>query len=112
MAKLLLENGAKHNIKDIDGNEPIHYASVSSHSKCLEILIQHGAHVNTRGEASLTPLQIAINASRTVNVRILLSYGATLDSKDRFFPMERAMVKKKLDIFKLLLSFESLTKLQ
>ena len=108
VVKLLLENGATHDIKDIDDNEPIHYASALGHNQCVEILIQHGAYLNTRGRFGLTPLQRAINKNHTVSAQILLNYGASFNFKDsdHFYPMERAMANKNLDIFKLLVFFE------
>ena len=122
MVKLLLENGASLNIKDVDSNEPIHYASALGRSQCLEILIQHGAHLNTWGGDSLTPLQMTIKGvsqnwpqpvlykNRTVNAQTLLNYGASFNSKDKRQLLERAMAKKNLDIFKLFVFFEPLTK--
>ena len=114
VVKLLLENGANHNIQDIDNDEPIHYASMRGHVQCLEILIQHGACLKTRGEDGLTPLQMAIYGNHTGNAQMLLNYGAIFNLKDNehFFPMEIAMENETLDIFKLLVFFDPLTKRQ
>ena len=57
---------------------------------------------------------MAIIASHTVTAQILVNFGATFSSKDNghFFPMERALANETLDIFKLLVFFEPLTKRQ
>ena len=105
--KILLENGASQNIKDIFNNEPIHYATDRGQNQCLEILIQHGVYLDATGQNSLTPLQLAINGSHQVTAQLLLHCGTNLNIKDNHghFPIEQIVANKALDSFKLLAFF-------
>jgi ankyrin repeat protein len=50
LAKLALQKDAEPNIKDVDGNSPLHIASHSGDhaAKMLLLLLEHGAEVNIR----------------------------------------------------------------
>ena len=48
IVQILLENDAKHNIKDENGWIPIHYAVIKKNKEVVNLLISKGSDVNTK----------------------------------------------------------------
>ena len=55
----LLEQGARHNSKDENGNTPLHNAALNKHIACCKALIEGGADSYAKNEAGQTPFQYA-----------------------------------------------------
>ena len=53
---LLIDKSADINAKDINGNTPLHNASIKGHIKIVEILVGKGANVNAKTDNGRTPL--------------------------------------------------------
>ena len=59
--RILFQNGAKPNDKDIFGKTPLHYAAEMGKSRCIPILLQKGAFLDIRDKHNKTPLDLAAN---------------------------------------------------
>ena len=57
--KRLIENGADVNIKDNDGDTPLHYAASGGHLDVVKFLVENGADVNAKDKYGRTPLDVA-----------------------------------------------------
>ena len=56
-----LAAGVDVNAKDVDGINPLHYATWTDHKETVELLITNGADVNAKDEAGNTPLDLSIS---------------------------------------------------
>ncbi|XP_014234507.1 uncharacterized protein LOC106657483 [Trichogramma pretiosum] len=72
------------NIKDLEGNSPLHFAVVSTDKSIVEILLNAGAVINDARLDGFTPLHMAVQSGKENNVKLLLDCGARVDSKDLF----------------------------
>ena len=61
---------------------PLHIATSSGHTPCVELLAEWGANVNTQESWGQTPLVIATTKSRLQTMVTLISLGAELEVKD------------------------------
>lgn len=57
--KLLIENGAEINIKDNDGNTPLHYAAKRGFMGIIRLLVENGADINAKNNDGQTPNDIS-----------------------------------------------------
>ena len=55
VVKILIQMGARLNIKDGDGQAPIHLAILKRRSSIVAILVKNGASLKTRNQDELTP---------------------------------------------------------
>ncbi|XP_055629469.1 ankyrin repeat domain-containing protein 54-like [Toxorhynchites rutilus septentrionalis] len=62
--KLLLENGANPNIRDLNGNTPLHLASCTEHIAIIDLLLKYGTNVTLKDSNGLIALEIAIGKLR------------------------------------------------
>jgi len=81
--KQLLEQGAKVNIKDNDGWQPLHEACNHGHAEVASLLITHGADINNNenNEEHITPLHDAASNGHIHVVKLLINSGASLHIK-------------------------------
>ena len=56
-----LAAGVDVNAKDVDGINPLHYATWTDHKETVELLITNGADVNAKDAAGNTPLDLSIS---------------------------------------------------
>jgi ankyrin repeat protein len=71
----LLDKGASHELTDMDGRAPIHYAGSAANVK---LLLDAGAEVNMLDKFSLTPLDIAALAGSEELTRALINNDADI----------------------------------
>ena len=74
--------GINPNIRDTDGDTPLHSAADSSCDKAIEtmkLLLEHGADVNAMGGEGWTPLMMASRKCNPNNVKFLLQHGADIN---------------------------------
>jgi ankyrin repeat protein len=87
IAQLLLDNGAKIDAMDSDGNTPLHHVSVYQFSEkaCVSIaqlLLKCGGDVNTQIKEQGTPLHVASFHGKLTIAQLLLKHGAKVDTVD------------------------------
>ena len=69
--------GARLDIKDGNGQAPIHLAILKRRSSMVEILVNNGASLKTRNQDGLTPLESALKHGLRC-VKVLLYGGIVL----------------------------------
>jgi len=71
-----LHFGADPNIRDGDGNTPLHVALLSDNPEsrltCIKELLIAGANVHAKNNAGLTPLDIAKKGKNSVVIKMLM----------------------------------------
>ncbi|CAN0531894.1 unnamed protein product, partial [Ectocarpus sp. 12 AP-2014] len=78
ISRLIEEEGAGVNLKDIDGNTALH---VSRSSAVARTLIEHGADVNAKNSRGMS----ALHRARNIGVaKLLLEHGAVVNAVDNY----------------------------
>ena len=54
-----LKTGVQVNVKDKNGNTPLHLAAQNEHLQVVKLLIKNGADVNIKNKKNQTPLNVA-----------------------------------------------------
>jgi ankyrin repeat protein len=103
--RLVVGCGVNPNIKDKDGNTPLHYAAREGRLKVVELLLEHGADPNIQDKDGWTPLHYAAWKRRLKVVELLLEHGAdpNIQDKDGETPLHLAAWDGHLDVVKFLL---------
>ncbi len=60
IVRLLLQNGANPNVKDVKGNSPLHLAACSANVPIITLLLSHGADIAAVDFNGQTPLHLAL----------------------------------------------------
>jgi hypothetical protein len=81
--KKLLEEGADPNIRDGDGNTPLHFAASKGCAEVARLLLEHGADPNAQDKSGETPLHVAASMGHVDVVRLLLERGADPSIRNR-----------------------------
>ena len=79
--QLLLENGAKRELKDTNGRTPLSYAAGYGYQSIVQLLLENGAEIETRDIIGRTPLSYAAENEDVAIVRLLLDNGAQIESR-------------------------------
>lgn len=79
---LLITAGARLDMKDIDGDTPLHIACCNDVADTVQFLLSAGASVHEVGDQSRSPLHTAVQRHSFGCVSTLLSAGAALDALD------------------------------
>lgn len=79
--KLLLDNNANINARDLFNGTPLHRTIQNGHVEVVKILIKRGADIEARSTTGNTPLNFAISAesNRIEVMSLLLSAGASVN---------------------------------
>ena len=78
MMKILVKNGAKLEVKDVDGETPLFVAATSSSPELLQTLLSGGANPNAQGGDGWTALMMSARDGSYENTKLLLEAGANL----------------------------------
>jgi hypothetical protein len=70
------------NVKDVNGETPLHYAAANSHVEIARLLLQNGADVNAKDRWDRTPLHIAAFRGHVDILHLLVENGADLEAQD------------------------------
>ncbi|UYV74341.1 K02A2.6-like [Cordylochernes scorpioides] len=93
--RLLVDNGADINARNIDGCTPLHQSIEFQHFKIFKDLIEQGADYNTKSVHGVTPLMMASSKYDERFIIHLLNLGVDLEAADRngetaiFYTVER-----------------------
>ncbi|XP_042907067.2 uncharacterized protein [Parasteatoda tepidariorum] len=80
VVQLLLQNGARVDVFDVEGRAGLHLGAEHGHADVIEILLNHKAFVNVRTKRGMTPLHHAAAKGHTRVVKLLVEkYGAAID---------------------------------
>ena len=74
-----LAAGVDVNAKDVDGINPLHYATWTDHKETVELLITNGADVNAKDAAGNTPLDLSISKLEIAD--LLRKYGGKTEKE-------------------------------
>lgn len=80
--KNLVEHGADVNVKTINGETPLDYASRSGHNDCIKMLLGHNANINTRDRDGNNPFHKTVFHKDKKCMITLLEYGANINVKN------------------------------
>jgi hypothetical protein len=107
--KKLLEEGADPNIRDGDGNTPLHFAASKGCAEVARLLLRHGADPNAQDKNGETPLHVAAYWGRVDVVRLLLEHGAdpTVKNKDGDTPLDIARARGHREVVSLIEEFHN-----
>ena len=84
IAKLLIENGAKLNLKDTYGRSALHHAVVREQAETVNTLLRYGANENTQDTHGFTALYSAVrNGGSKKSIESLLKHGADPNLENR-----------------------------
>jgi ankyrin repeat protein len=92
IVELLLNNGAKVNVRDENGMTPLHAAAGYGITYVMEQLLAKGADIEAADRVGRTPLYYAVYKGRPTNIDLLLQRGASVDTPDddKQTPLHRA----------------------
>jgi ankyrin repeat protein len=80
MVDLLIQYGAKPNVRGAGGSTPLHDAVRGGHAAAADRLLRAGAKVDARDDAGTTPLLLAVRLPDVALARLLLENGASPDA--------------------------------
>jgi cytohesin len=103
----LLAAGADPDVKDLDGDAPLHITAEQCRSDLAELLLKHGADPNARDRHGFTSLHIAVWVRCGAVVEPLLRHGADPNARDAGgrTPLHRAADEGCADVAELLLDY-------
>ena len=79
----LLEEGAKVNSRDRNGDSPLNMAAAKGNTALVDVLLKAGGDVNLANLAGVTPLMGAAFSGNADIIRQLLAAGAKIEPLDR-----------------------------
>lgn len=103
--RLLLDAGAKVELRGVMGRTALHYAAYQASARKVQDLIHAGAEVNVEDERGYTPLHLAALVGDEACTRLLLEAGANANAGtlDGFTALHFAANQGRADIAELLL---------
>ncbi|MFC1573041.1 ankyrin repeat domain-containing protein [Candidatus Eisenbacteria bacterium] len=79
VARFLLDQGARLEDVDVDGDTPLHWAAYQGRCAIIELLLSRGAKINAQNHHEETPLLYAAKRLRYDAVELLVRNGADLE---------------------------------
>lgn len=78
-ARLLIGAGAPVDVRDEDGQTPLHHAALNGYAECAKVLLKAGADPDAMNAAGQTALDLAVAGGQTRVVNLLRKRRATTD---------------------------------
>ena len=100
LAKLLIEKGANVNVRDTQGDTPLHK---SDNTKLAKLLIENGADIKLRNNKGNTALHEAVAKNNIKTVELLIDKGVDVNVRNNFGQTPLHKVKYRKEIAKLLI---------
>lgn len=90
--ELLLNQGCDPDVRDSDGDTPLHWASFKNNVSCVSMLLHNGASVDPLDDHDNTPLNWAAMKGNLEVIKVLLEYNASVElvNYDGVSPLVRA----------------------
>jgi len=82
LTKLLLQGGARPQIRDSDGRVALHWAVQKDNSDVVAALLDGGAAIDTLDPHGTTPLMMAAESGNLAVIRLLIQRHANLQLRD------------------------------
>ncbi|MFN4152411.1 MAG: ankyrin repeat domain-containing protein, partial [Candidatus Sericytochromatia bacterium] len=76
ISKLLIQKGARLNIKDYEGNNPLMLASENGSLETIKFLVSKGFKINDKNNLGQTALNFAVRGSNQAVIEYLINNGA------------------------------------
>jgi cytohesin len=76
LARLIIEGGARADLRDEAEVTPLQEASRAGGAQVAELLLRHGADANAEDTAGWTPMHYAVRAGDEETIELLLAHGA------------------------------------
>lgn len=81
---MLLDHGAKVNVRNSYGSTPLHDAAVGGQSEIVAMLLERGAEIDARDQDSgATPLYNAASWGKLDAVKLLIEKGADVNARNK-----------------------------
>jgi len=106
MAKLLIQNGADINIKDVDNNMPLNFAAWKGYTGIIDLLLDKGADFDTTQGRTSRMLRYAADCGSARLFEVVSDKGEDLFAKEsgNDVTMRAAIAGGSIDIVKMLLA--------
>ena len=75
----LLYNGADPNVKNREGNTPLHIAGQKNYGKIMELLLEFGGDLEIKNNHQRTAVNLAIASKATSVLKVIENRGADYD---------------------------------
>lgn len=82
ICQLLIEHGARIDVRDYSGAQPLHWAARSNCVPVCELLLQSGADIEALNATGWSPLHSAVAAGAMETAMLLIAHGADLQTVD------------------------------
>jgi ankyrin repeat protein len=82
LTRLILEHGAKVNVRSARGLTPLHLAAMKGDDSMIRLLCKSGMNINTRDKSRKTALHTATLQKHSGTMKLLIDGGAELDAQD------------------------------
>ena len=83
IVEYLVKKGADPNVKDLEGNTPMHNVTWSDSIRSINILCENGGNVNIQNNNGRTPLMMAIKKNKTEIMKAFLKNNANVSIADK-----------------------------
>lgn len=78
VVKMMIEKGANINVKNLNGQTPLHVAILTNNIEIAKYLIEKGADLNIKDCKGQTPLYLAILKNNVEIAKLLIKKGANI----------------------------------
>jgi cytohesin len=100
--KKCLERGISVEVRDEDGNTPLHVAASRGHLHIAKLLVESGADVNARNSEGMTPLHLAALHGHAEVAGLLIESGADVNAKDEHGKTPLHLAASHVDVARIL----------